>query len=138
MNRADFQRLARLRLREARVLLKNGLPDGAYYLGGYALECALKAVIARSTQRFDFPEKKRVDDSHTHDLGKLMTIANLRPAFELERSSDPNLDADWRVVERWNERARYEVGRTPKEAQELLKSIKDRHRGVMRWIETHW
>jgi len=70
MNRNDFQRLAELRLKEARVLLAAELPDGAYYLSGYAVECALKACIAKRTREHDFPEKKLVIDSHTHDLGK--------------------------------------------------------------------
>jgi hypothetical protein len=41
MNRADLQQIAELRLQEARTLLTGGFPDGAYYLAGYAVECAL-------------------------------------------------------------------------------------------------
>jgi HEPN domain-containing protein len=68
MNRADFQQLSELRLREAQALLAAGLPDGAYYLAGYAVECALKACIAKRTREHDFADKKLVNDSHTHDL----------------------------------------------------------------------
>ena len=46
MNRADFQRLADVRIDEAGVLLAAGRWSGAYYLAGYAVECALKACIA--------------------------------------------------------------------------------------------
>jgi hypothetical protein len=42
MTRKDFQRLTRLRLNDARTLLKNGNNEGAYYLTGLAVECALK------------------------------------------------------------------------------------------------
>jgi hypothetical protein len=63
MNRTDFQQLAELRLREAEALLAAGLPDGAYHLAGYSVECALKACIAKRTQLHDFPEKKLVNDS---------------------------------------------------------------------------
>ena len=45
--------------------------DGAYYLAGYAIECALKACIAKATRRYDFPDRKKVDASHTHDLREL-------------------------------------------------------------------
>ncbi len=55
MNRADFKRLSNLRVREAKVLLDKGLFAGAYYLAGYAVECAMKARIAGQTRRHDFP-----------------------------------------------------------------------------------
>jgi hypothetical protein len=45
-DRATFQQLAELRLAEARALHAEGLYSGAYYLAGYAIECALKAKIA--------------------------------------------------------------------------------------------
>jgi HEPN domain-containing protein len=51
MNRADLQQLAELRITEAKVLLDNGFYAGAYYLAGYAVECALKACIAKLTNR---------------------------------------------------------------------------------------
>jgi len=68
MNRHDLRELALIRLREARVLLKNGNYEGAYYLCGYVVECGLKACIAKQTRRYDFPDKKTVDESYTHDL----------------------------------------------------------------------
>jgi len=42
MNRADFQQLADERISEAAVLLAASKFSGAYYLAGYAVECALK------------------------------------------------------------------------------------------------
>jgi HEPN domain-containing protein len=59
MDRKDLRALSRVRLSEARALFKAGLPDGAYYLAGYAVECALKACIAKETQRYEFPEKSQ-------------------------------------------------------------------------------
>jgi HEPN domain-containing protein len=49
--------MAMVRLKEANVLLRLGLSDGAYYLAGYAVECALKACIAKGTRRYEFPDK---------------------------------------------------------------------------------
>ena len=60
MNRKDFQRLSALRLKEAKALL--GYFHGAYYLTGYAAECALKACIAKRTQKYNFPDKHRTAD----------------------------------------------------------------------------
>ena len=60
MLRTDLQRLSRLRARDARTLFAAGQYDGVYYLGGFAVECALKACIARKTQRHEFPDRNRV------------------------------------------------------------------------------
>jgi hypothetical protein len=57
MNRTDFQKLTELRLNEANTLLGGKCYEGAYYLTGYAVECALKACIAKQTQQHDFPIK---------------------------------------------------------------------------------
>jgi len=80
VDRGDFQGLSRARLKEARALLRLGLSDGAYYLAGYAVECALKACIAKGTRRFEFPDKKKVDSSHSHNLRELVKIAGLEDA----------------------------------------------------------
>ena len=66
-----------IRLKEARVLLRNGNYDGAYYLSGYVVECALKACIAKHTRRSEFPDRKTVEASHTHKLEELMKVAQL-------------------------------------------------------------
>jgi hypothetical protein len=42
------------------------------------VECALKACIAKRTKRHDFPEKKTVMDSHTHDPIELLGPAGLK------------------------------------------------------------
>jgi HEPN domain-containing protein len=98
MNRIDFQRLAELRLKEAKTLLSAELPDGAYYLAGYAVECALKACIAKRTREHDFPEKKLVNDSHTHDLGKLLELAGLSDLLKRDVANDEELKLDWENV----------------------------------------
>ena len=73
MNRIDFQEIAELRLRESKALLAAGFPDGAYYLAGYAVECALKACIAKRSQEHDFPEKV-LEASEDHAGGLLPWI----------------------------------------------------------------
>jgi HEPN domain-containing protein len=58
INRKGLQDLSKLRLNEAEALLRSNHPDGAYYLAGYAVECALKACISKRTQRYDFPDRQ--------------------------------------------------------------------------------
>jgi hypothetical protein len=52
MLRRDFQALSTVRIREAKALAKVRLYDGAFYLGGLAVESA--PVIAYAGQRRKF------------------------------------------------------------------------------------
>jgi hypothetical protein len=47
MNRRDLQTLADLRVTDGEKLVDAGRFSAAYYLLGYAVECALKACIAK-------------------------------------------------------------------------------------------
>jgi hypothetical protein len=44
-----------------------------YYLAGYPVEFALKACIAKSTERHDFPDKRRANQSHNGWTTRLFT-----------------------------------------------------------------
>jgi HEPN domain-containing protein len=117
-------------------LLKLGLFDGAYYLAGYAVECALKACIAKGTRRYEFPDKKKVDSSHTHRLEDLIKIAGLDEALE-RAGTDPDFRRNWDVVQSWSEQSRYRRHR-PESAQELLRAVGDRRHGVISWTKLQW
>src|ERR1700722_6908157 len=103
MDRRDLQRLTRIRLREAKTLTRLGLHDGAYYLAGYAVECALKACIAKATRRHEFPDRKKAESSYKHDLSELVRVANLDDARKGESERDPRFRGNWEVVESWSE-----------------------------------
>ena len=137
MNRKDLQSLAHTRLAEANTLLTAGHPDGAYYLAGYSVECALKACIARETQRYDFPDKKSVDASYTHNLKDLVKVANLELARLEEARRDPTFRNNWDLVQQWSEHSRYRRHGSEM-AQALLKAIGDQKHGVIAWIKRHW
>jgi hypothetical protein len=51
--------------------------DGAYYLAGYSVECALKVCIAKATQRHDFPDKNKAEASYSHKFKELLKVAGL-------------------------------------------------------------
>lgn len=57
LNRDKLQILADRKAEEARVLLENKCWTGAYYMAGLAVECALKACLARAIQQYDFPTR---------------------------------------------------------------------------------
>jgi HEPN domain-containing protein len=98
MNRSDLQRLSNARIREAKILFEAGEFSGAYYLAGYAVECALKACISKATQQHDFPDKDRVNKSYSHDLAGLMKVAEVYVDFEFAMRSDRMLEDDWIIV----------------------------------------
>jgi HEPN domain-containing protein len=137
MNRTEFQELAKLRVKEAKVLLDNSCYAGAYYLAGYAVECALKACIAKLTREHDFPDKKVVNKSWTHVLTELVEVAGLEKERSDEASKDSEFELRWGVVKDWSEDSRYRtVGE--KEAKQLHGAIIDSEHGVLRWLERHW
>jgi len=137
MDRKDLRALSRVRLSEAMALLKAGLPDGAYYLAGYAVECGLKACIAKETQRYEFPEKKRADASYTHSLKELVRVAELRDGLQAAKDADPLFARYWNRAQAWSEQSRY--GRNFQEsARALIEAVGDRNHGVMKWAKRYW
>jgi HEPN domain-containing protein len=138
MNRVELQVLSELRLREARSLLAGGFPDGAYYLAGYSVECALKACIAKRTREHDFPAKpESVKEIYTHDLTKLLKESGLKPLLEVAYRSNLVLKARWDIVQRWSEQSRYER-RDTSAADAIIKAIEDDPGGILPWIKLHW
>ena len=138
MHRNDLRRLSRIRIREARLLLRSGAVQGAYYLGGYAVECALKACIARQFQLHELPDKALVNEVYTHDLDKLLGLAGLRPMLKREAATHPLLQTNWDVVKDWKETARYNPTITAKEARDLYSACTARRFGVMAWLRNQW
>ena len=86
MNRRSFQRLAALRMEDATALLAARRASGAYYLAGYAVECALKACICKKTKSGDWPAKPDdVRKMYSHDLNDLFRLADLQSLRDAER-----------------------------------------------------
>lgn len=137
MKRKDLQQLAMLRLREASRLLEAGCPDGAYYLAGYAVECAIKACIARRTERFEFPNKARALASWSHNLDDLVKTARLDGTLRDAERQQPELNSNWTIVQQWSEASRYER-RSTAQAEALLDAIKHRRYGALSWLKNHW
>ena len=137
MDRKEFQDLSKIRLKEAQALLQLGHFDGAFYLAGYSVECALKACIAKQTRRGEFPDKKTVESSHTHNLLQLLKVAGLEAGFAAQAKKDPGFLKSWRDVQSWSEQSRYR--KNPEaSARELLVAIGDRRHGILSWIKQQW
>jgi HEPN domain-containing protein len=138
MNRNHFQDLAEVRIEEAKALLAQGMYDGAYYLAGYAVECGLKACIAKLTNQHDFPPRpKSIHEYYSHEIEKLVKTGMLTAQRDADAAADPNLEANWLVVKDWNEESRYER-KTQAEAGKLIAAITDAAHGVRPWIRQRW
>jgi hypothetical protein len=136
VNRADFQALARVRLDDAQTLLSSGRSDGAYYLCGYVVECALKACIAKQTQQYDFPPR-RAQDFYTHNLATLLKLAGLELVLDAARGHDQQLGANWATVKDWTEDSRYQR-RSLVVAIGMYRAVADPTHGVLQWLTRYW
>jgi HEPN domain-containing protein len=136
VNRADLQQLAETRLREAKVLLDADEWSGSYYLCGYAVECALKAVVAAQVNQGDFPDKKLAEAVYTHDLVKLRGLAGLGDDVPQGRLSERQ-NVNWLVTKDWRETTLYET-KSETEARSLYEAVSDPAEGVLPWLRTHW
>jgi hypothetical protein len=138
LNRVDFQQLADVRIAEAGVLLAAGMWDGAYYyLAGYAVECALKACIAKLTKAEEFTDKDRAIKAFTHKIDELVVLAGLRAARDAEVASDPQFSRNWDTAKAWTEGSRYErIAESV--ARALYHAVTDPAHGVLPWVKRHW
>jgi HEPN domain-containing protein len=132
---SSFQALAESRIREARILLKAGELDGAFYLAGYCVECALKAVIAKAIPSKLMLPKGSIEKLYTHDLQKLADFAEL--GMHLDKAS-LGVRSSWTVVRGWNEQYRYVTGVDLATAEGLLDSIDHTTDGMLPWLKQHW
>jgi hypothetical protein len=138
VNRVDLQSLAETRLKEANILLDAGCFEGAYYLAGYAVECAINACFARKTEQYDFPNQKAVDQIYKHDPTKLISAAGLEEEWDKELKSNRAFNANWAVVKQWSEQKRYVTKILESDARDLLNAINDPASGVLTWLKKLW
>lgn len=148
-NRADFQQLAILRLTEAQTLLTHDLPDGAFYLAGYAVECALKAAICRTLGIDDFfesysskPHGAKVRDDvvqkfKTHDYGTLLVLSGLYHKLGADLLTDKALNDSWSTFQNqnWSEQQRYATAsKAMNDTLDFVASVNY----FLQWISQHW
>jgi hypothetical protein len=135
---ADIQVLAEMKLKEADCLFKNSFFDGAYYLGGYAVELLLKAMVCKTLKIDDFfafnlPAKKELYKPYkVHDYDDLLILSGLYSEFNAAQS-DVVFKGHWSVIRNWDERARYLTGRSSKDVGNFLTSIQE----IVQWIKKY-
>jgi HEPN domain-containing protein len=138
ISRSQFVKLAELRLQDARMLLDTRRYAAAYYLAGYAVECALKACIAKRFRANVVPDRKLVERIYTHTLSELLILAELKDVLEQVRKLDAAFGSNWDTAKDWNPDIRYQVRVTRRMANDLYTAVADANHGVLQWLRCHW
>jgi len=137
MNRKDLQLLAEERLIDARTLLARGRYGAAYYIVGYAVECGLKACIAKLTRAEDFYNKDLARNIFKHDLAELARHARVDAIIRALEQTDADFERNWALVKKWSEESRY-VPHSQQEAMQMIDAVAEPNHGVLRCIRQHW
>lgn len=138
MNRDELHTLADIRVADAKTLLDGGRYQAAYYIVGYAVECALKACVAKQIREHDFPDRKLILDSYTHNVEQLLAISGLKSQFEARTAVDKAFEVNWTTVKDWNETSRYDTTIPDVKARDLITAVTDQGHGVLTWLKTLW
>lgn len=136
--KADIEKLAEIKINASHCLVNNAFYDDAYYLSGYAIELCLKARICKILGVDDFFnfDKKVAKELYrpykNHDYTELILLSGLHSEFE-NLLGDPDFKVKWSILNKWNEKARYEDGRNPSEVKEFVTLAKQ----FCEWIQKH-
>ena len=113
--------------------------EKAYYLAGYALECALKSCVLVYIERTGiiFKDKKYAQRCWTHDIEELVRQAGLTVDRGNAASANPSLGQNWLIAKDWSESSRYRVS-TQLQAEKLFNALTNNTDGVLPWVKNFW
>ena len=139
VNKAGWRQLADERVVDAKALLDMSRWSCAYYVAGYAVECALKSCVLTYVENSGiiFDDPKFLAGCRTHNLGELVRLADLQAALGIAIGANPALGLYWEIVIEWSEESRYQQ-KTQIEAEALYNAITNSPNGVLLWIKLHW
>jgi len=136
----DLKIIAEIRLKEAKVLYKNRLYDGAGYLCGYVVETALKARICKNLKIKDYPDDgKDKNVFSSHDFDRLLLLSGLHKKISLGNKKNKKLVENWSLLTSWKPEKRYLLGVYKKlDVEDLFKALEDTKFGFFVWIKKIW
>ena len=121
-------------MEDARILVAAGRFGGAYHSGGVALECMLKAKIAKSIQAEEFPDRKLAQEAWLHDPTKLLKLADLERFMD---AATPEIQTNWTTVKDWTIDSRYNLHVSPRTVTAFLGALDDLTDGILPWLRSH-
>lgn len=136
----EQMKAGRHRLLDARTLLDNGRWRGAMYIGGYAVECLLKAKLMRvfgchhlAELQLELRKRGILAEDATVYLHSLQDLMNLTMQMHRLRQ-DPAIRARFREANRWVPAWRYSPDRASRDqAESFLGAVES----VCRWIDNN-
>lgn len=124
-----FYRAAFHRFGEARFLEEGGRYTGAIYLGGYGVECILKALILAAVpagRRADMLATFRGQRAHNFDWLRYQYLQNGGAQFP------PEIAKAFALVNTWDTDLRYETREiSPRRAKQFLENAEE----VIKWAD---
>jgi len=97
----NLRKLARERLRDAKVMLRGRRYDGSYYMCGYAVEMVLKARICQTLKWTSF-RGEHVKSLRVHDLPFLLKFSGVEPRVTRKYFAEWSKVQDWKVENRYD------------------------------------
>jgi hypothetical protein len=139
VNQIQLRTQANDRIADAVVLMAGGRWSFAYYVVGYAVECALKScVLARMTHTGGvFQDKKFAEKCFTHNFNELVKLAELTTELNAHLAANPAFVGNWGTAGLWTETSRYE-SKAQSEAEALYNAITNVPDGVLMWTQSYW
>jgi len=97
-----------------------------------------KSLYREQIKEFDFPDKKLVNDSYSHDLLRLLRLSGVGHLFDTQLKTNSALESNWAVVKDWSEESRYDATTVEKLARDMYDAVTDTANGVLPWLKNHW
>ena len=141
MTKRDLQKIAELRLKEAKILYENGLYDGAVYLCGYVVEAALKARICKHLQMKEYLDSGDMKNMFlSHDFDRLLFLSGLKNRINLANRRGTGLFKNWSLLTNWTPDIRYVPNGTYTEqyAKDIINALEHNTDGFLVWIKRLW
>jgi HEPN domain len=141
---SEWQRLSQEWITDAKALMEGGRWGTAYYLAGYAVECALKSCVLSRMIHTGWIFREDVEsilECRTHDLIKLVEIAGMREYLNARltasASAKDGFVENWDTVSAWTVISRYQP-KPEADTTKLYAAITDEPHGVLKWIRNYW
>lgn len=141
MTRKELQKIALIRLLEAKALYNKRLYDGAVYLCGYVVEAALKARICHHLHMKEYIDTGNMKQVFlSHDFDRLLLLSGLNNKINLANKRDTKLFTHWSLLTLWSPDMRYvPIGTYSRQyAKDVIKALEDNSDGFLTWIKKLW
>lgn len=148
-NPQEIKNLAYQRLKEAEILYKDGMYDGAFYLVGYCVELTLKVKICERLGIPNLFDETNQDANSikgigeirktlkTHNLFTLLVFSGLKVKYDNDKTVNKDLlKANSLLFTAWDENVRYKPcwHMREKDVEKLIDLLSGSN-GILKWIE---